>query len=257
MLLFLSLNRPPLGDDIKPCPRCAAYIIKMNDGSCNHMTCAVCGCEFCWLCMKEISDLHYLRWNKQYSRNLKSVITTDVFPSHLLFFSSFFCLVIWHLSILLTEHCDEYVWVFMVELWCLFSSWALEIVKDLKLNDLKKKKTPKSKDQCFSSFSPFFYISIYHCYVLALFWVVMIPTIKAVTPSLSVCPDNLFPLSLQSSQSIRLHLLGEEALEQKEEDSLAARHVGGRTRGHRPHSRHCHPCNDHWHPSLCRQKGES
>jgi len=33
----------------------------MNDGSCNHMTCAVCGCEFCWLCMKEISDLHYLR----------------------------------------------------------------------------------------------------------------------------------------------------------------------------------------------------
>lgn len=50
-----------LADDIKPCPRCAAYIIKMNDGSCNHMTCAVCGCEFCWLCMKEISDLHYLR----------------------------------------------------------------------------------------------------------------------------------------------------------------------------------------------------
>ncbi|XP_061425465.1 E3 ubiquitin-protein ligase RNF19A-like [Lethenteron reissneri] len=47
-------------DDIKPCPRCAAYIMKMNDGSCNHMTCAVCGCEFCWLCMKEISDLHYL-----------------------------------------------------------------------------------------------------------------------------------------------------------------------------------------------------
>ncbi|XP_072890360.1 E3 ubiquitin-protein ligase RNF19B [Hemitrygon akajei] len=48
------------GDEIKLCPRCEAYIIKMNDGSCNHMTCAVCGCEFCWLCMKEISDLHYL-----------------------------------------------------------------------------------------------------------------------------------------------------------------------------------------------------
>ena len=58
---LLSFNQPPPGDDIKPCPRCAAYIIKMNDGSCNHMTCAVCGCEFCWLCMKEISDLHYLR----------------------------------------------------------------------------------------------------------------------------------------------------------------------------------------------------
>jgi hypothetical protein len=34
----------------------------MNDGSCNHMTCAVCAAEFCWLCMKEISDLHYLRY---------------------------------------------------------------------------------------------------------------------------------------------------------------------------------------------------
>ena len=49
-------------DDIKPCPRCSAFIVKMDDGSCNHMTCAVCGAEFCWLCMKEISDLHYLRY---------------------------------------------------------------------------------------------------------------------------------------------------------------------------------------------------
>ncbi|XP_029919355.1 E3 ubiquitin-protein ligase RNF19A-like [Myripristis murdjan] len=58
--LSYSQESAAAGDDIKPCPRCAAYIIKMNDGSCNHMTCAVCGCEFCWLCMKEISDLHYL-----------------------------------------------------------------------------------------------------------------------------------------------------------------------------------------------------
>ena len=48
-------------EDIKTCPKCGALIIKMDDGSCNHMTCAVCGGEFCWLCMKEISDLHYLR----------------------------------------------------------------------------------------------------------------------------------------------------------------------------------------------------
>ncbi|XP_034080334.1 E3 ubiquitin-protein ligase RNF19A-like isoform X1 [Gymnodraco acuticeps] len=58
--LSCSQESGAAADDIKPCPRCAAYIIKMNDGSCNHMTCAVCGCEFCWLCMKEISDLHYL-----------------------------------------------------------------------------------------------------------------------------------------------------------------------------------------------------
>ena len=46
-------------DDIKPCPRCQVLIAKMDDGSCNHMTCALCGAEFCWLCMKEISNLHY------------------------------------------------------------------------------------------------------------------------------------------------------------------------------------------------------
>lgn len=47
-------------DDIKPCPRCQMLIVKMDDGSCNHMVCSVCGSEFCWLCMKEITDLHYL-----------------------------------------------------------------------------------------------------------------------------------------------------------------------------------------------------
>lgn len=46
-------------DDIKECPVCTSRIIKMNDGSCNHMTCSICETEFCWLCMKEISDLHY------------------------------------------------------------------------------------------------------------------------------------------------------------------------------------------------------
>ena len=45
---------------VKACPRCQVLAVKMHDGSCNHMTCAVCGVEFCWLCMKEISDLHYL-----------------------------------------------------------------------------------------------------------------------------------------------------------------------------------------------------
>nr|CAB3265640.1 ZF(RING/C6HC)-1 zinc finger protein [Phallusia mammillata] len=47
-------------DEIKPCPKCGALIVKMNDGSCNHMTCTVCDAEFCWLCLQEITDLHYL-----------------------------------------------------------------------------------------------------------------------------------------------------------------------------------------------------
>ncbi|XP_037949046.1 E3 ubiquitin-protein ligase RNF19A-like isoform X2 [Teleopsis dalmanni] len=49
-----------LREEMKPCPRCQVLIVKMNDGSCNHMVCSVCGAEFCWLCMKEVSDLHYL-----------------------------------------------------------------------------------------------------------------------------------------------------------------------------------------------------
>ncbi|CAL8144143.1 unnamed protein product [Orchesella dallaii] len=47
-------------EDLKPCPRCQVLIVKMDDGSCNHMSCTVCGAEFCWLCMKEVTDLHYL-----------------------------------------------------------------------------------------------------------------------------------------------------------------------------------------------------
>eukprot|EP00081_Caenorhabditis_elegans_P026002 NP_509382.2 RBR-type E3 ubiquitin transferase [Caenorhabditis elegans] len=46
--------------DVKACPRCKTYIVKMDDGSCNHMVCTMCNAEFCWLCLKEISDLHYL-----------------------------------------------------------------------------------------------------------------------------------------------------------------------------------------------------
>ena len=49
-------------EEMKPCPKCGALIVKMNDGSCNHMTCSVCDAEFCWLCLQEITDLHYLRF---------------------------------------------------------------------------------------------------------------------------------------------------------------------------------------------------
>ncbi|XP_065586697.1 E3 ubiquitin-protein ligase RNF19B-like [Cyrtonyx montezumae] len=47
-------------EDIKLCPRCSAFIMKINDGSCNRMNCTVCGCLFCWLCLQEISDVHFL-----------------------------------------------------------------------------------------------------------------------------------------------------------------------------------------------------
>lgn len=74
--LPLFTNSQP---DIKPCPRCNSLISKMDDGSCNHMTCR-CGAEFCWLCLKEISDLHYLSpsgctfWGKQVWSKKKIII---------------------------------------------------------------------------------------------------------------------------------------------------------------------------------------
>lgn len=37
--------------------------MKTNDGSCNRMNCTVCACQFCWLCMQEITDVHYLRYS--------------------------------------------------------------------------------------------------------------------------------------------------------------------------------------------------
>ena len=49
-------------EQMKPCPRCQMLIVKVDDGSCNHMSCALCGAEFCWLCMKVVSELHYFRY---------------------------------------------------------------------------------------------------------------------------------------------------------------------------------------------------
>ena len=77
--MFTFIKGDLLKEEIKRCPKCQALIVKMDDGSCNHITCSVCGCEFCWLCMKEISDLHYLSpsgctfWGKKpWSRKKKN-----------------------------------------------------------------------------------------------------------------------------------------------------------------------------------------
>lgn len=58
---ILSYFPPAEAEDIKVCPRCSAFIMKINDGSCNRMNCTVCGCLFCWLCLREISDVHFLK----------------------------------------------------------------------------------------------------------------------------------------------------------------------------------------------------
>jgi hypothetical protein len=42
---------------VRKCPRCGFFIQK-QDG-CNHMTCASCKHQFCWLCMKPYAPGHY------------------------------------------------------------------------------------------------------------------------------------------------------------------------------------------------------
>ena len=59
---------------LKQCPRCSVLVEKVDDDRCNHMTCAICGAEFCWLCMKEISDLHYLTISGKSNMKYKHVL---------------------------------------------------------------------------------------------------------------------------------------------------------------------------------------
>lgn len=69
-------------EEIKPCPRCGAYIMKTNDGSCNRMNCTVCACQFCWLCMQEITDVHYLRYMHTCTTTHSHQITGRVVSHH-------------------------------------------------------------------------------------------------------------------------------------------------------------------------------
>lgn len=69
-----------LRETIKRCPCCKVAIMKVEDGSCNHMTCSQCGSEFCWLCLKVITDIHFLSpsgctfWGrKRWSRRKKAI----------------------------------------------------------------------------------------------------------------------------------------------------------------------------------------
>ncbi|KAI0977755.1 hypothetical protein GJ496_008614 [Pomphorhynchus laevis] len=57
---YTAVFEKKMRDSIKRCPCCKVAIMKVDDGSCNHMTCSQCGSEFCWLCLKIITDLHFL-----------------------------------------------------------------------------------------------------------------------------------------------------------------------------------------------------
>lgn len=52
----------PSNLDVRQCPGCKVTVEKMLDGSCNQIKCLVCGEDFCWLCGKKISEMHFLRY---------------------------------------------------------------------------------------------------------------------------------------------------------------------------------------------------
>ena len=52
-----------------------------------------------------------------------------------------------------------------------------------------------------------------------------------------------------------MHVLGQEAVESKEEDPAAAGYVGWRSDWHQFHCHCCYSCHHHWPSCLGRQKG--
>uniref|UniRef100_A0A0G4FSM7 RBR-type E3 ubiquitin transferase n=1 Tax=Chromera velia CCMP2878 TaxID=1169474 RepID=A0A0G4FSM7_9ALVE len=49
------------GHVVQLCPRCGVRTEKT--GGCNHITCTSCRLDWCWLCRREYSDIHYKPWN--------------------------------------------------------------------------------------------------------------------------------------------------------------------------------------------------
>lgn len=53
------------------CGMCSARVIKVPNEGCNHMTCANCGYQWCWLCGAKFSEDHFDSWNLFGCRNLQ------------------------------------------------------------------------------------------------------------------------------------------------------------------------------------------
>ncbi|KAF1743733.1 hypothetical protein MXB_831 [Myxobolus squamalis] len=50
-------------EGVKNCPNCLIPIYRINDGSCNHIYCPICKIEFCWLCLKNVTEFHYITYS--------------------------------------------------------------------------------------------------------------------------------------------------------------------------------------------------
>ena len=49
------------GLNLRECPACAAAVEKVKDNTCNMVDCGQCGAQFCWLCGRPVSELHFFR----------------------------------------------------------------------------------------------------------------------------------------------------------------------------------------------------
>ena len=47
--------------DVNPCPKCRVPVEK--DEGCQHMTCAVCHYQWCWVCGGKYTHNHYKPFN--------------------------------------------------------------------------------------------------------------------------------------------------------------------------------------------------
>lgn len=62
----LGEDTKTLSNEVKKCPQCGAITEKIE--GCNHMRCAYCNIEWCWLCEKKLYftgtyPMHYSWWN--------------------------------------------------------------------------------------------------------------------------------------------------------------------------------------------------
>ncbi|KAJ3616898.1 hypothetical protein Zmor_008962 [Zophobas morio] len=84
--LDFSVRRARDAEQCKQCPRCRTWVLKIDDGGCNHIKCH-CGCDFCWLCNKEIVEAgHFLTFSgctyfsrKPWNKGRRVAIETGVY----------------------------------------------------------------------------------------------------------------------------------------------------------------------------------
>ncbi|CAL8094380.1 unnamed protein product [Calicophoron daubneyi] len=83
---------------VKRCPHCLTLIHKIEDGSCNSMTCSVCGNEFCWLCLSKNVVGHFSsgrcpQWGSPDTRPSRRAVLLFVLMTSPLFILLLICLL--------------------------------------------------------------------------------------------------------------------------------------------------------------------